>query len=207
MKLLPTLLLALSTLLPLTLTNPSPDRLNGVLQSAAKAANASPKPASSRKPGAVPSPAKPATPNLSGLGIVGAPNYAEKCRAKNVKMAKVIETFCGLQRIEVPSGFTSKGWCGYGGRDMMNAQVDSAFGGEKVWCVKVGSKKGKCKPTTLDKKKCMGKLMEVCAKGGKRGVGKARDGECFVYQTGFYDGLAADAEISPFRGAAKPAGY
>lgn len=29
--------------------------------------------------------------------------------------------------------------------------------------------------------------MQVCAKGGAKGVGKAKDGKCFKYQTGKID--------------------
>ncbi|KAK4496286.1 hypothetical protein PRZ48_012266 [Zasmidium cellare] len=169
MKLLTSLLIALCTLTTLILATPDPDRLNDALQSAAKSAAksaaASPKPASSRKQGAQPSPAKPAkpgTPNFGGLGIIGSlgspSNYAEKCRKKNAKMAVVINTFCSKHDpITVPSKYTSKGWCGYGETGpQTTVQIDRTGSGTKVWCAKVGSKKKECQPTTLEKKKCTG---------------------------------------------------
>lgn len=53
--------------------------------------------------------------------------------------------------------------------------------------------------TALEKKKCVSKLMEVCAKGGAKGVGKAKDGNCFVYQTGTVNyGKDNAAQGNPF---------
>lgn len=41
--------------------------------------------------------------------------------------------------------------------------------------------------------------MEVCAKGGARGIGVAKDGDCYTYRTGRVDYSQADA-MNPFKG-------
>lgn len=232
MKLPTSLLIALCAIFTLTLAIPEadPDRLNDALQAAAKSASfkkaaSGPKSASKVKFHPAPNP----TPNLGGLGVVGGfgvlqpgPNYGAQCRKKNAKMATVINTFCSKHTpITVPSKYTSKGWCGYGEKQM-TAQVDNSQHGTVVWCAKIGSKKS-CnvrisladlcfgvvaigrkvltvvQPATLEKKKCISKLMEVCAKGGARGIGVAKDGDCHTYRTGRVDYTKVDL-TNPFRG-------